>query len=315
MLSILKKYWFLISLAGAAWSGFLVPAAGDFLVRYEVLTVGLIISFLLTGLTLDSHVVVNALGSLKGLTAALVSSLGLYPIAAWLLSSALPYPELVIGCCILATAPATISSGTILTAFARGNVSLSVFICIATHCLAVFTIPITLNLFLGSGTGVDLPVLTILTGLVLKVLVPLSIGQLIKPVLGRYVEKLSPAISVFQSLLILLMILTAVASSADRLNQMAGFLFVVVALVGVLHLLMVLLNYLLARAIKLDYGSLVAFTIHTPQKTLAVSYLVWSGYFGGDYPGAFVPAIVCHLLQMVTGTVVAQYFKANQHRF
>lgn len=284
------------------------------MVRYEVLTTGLVISFLLTGLTLDSHVIVNALGSMRGLTAAVVSSLGLYPIVAWLLSSTLPYPELVVGCSILAVAPATISSGTILTAFARGNVSLSVFICIATHFIAVFTIPLTLNLILGTGTGVNLPVVTILLGLVLKVLVPLSIGQLIKPAVGRYVERFSPAISVFQSFLILLMILTAVASSAERLNQMADFLIIVVSLVAVLHLLMVLLNYLLARLIRLDPESLVAFTIHTPQKTLAVSYLVWSGYFAAEYPGAFVPAIVCHLLQMITGTVVAQYFKANRHR-
>ena len=64
MLSILKKHWFLIALAAAALWGYVFPATGEFLVRYEVLTTGLVISFLLTGLTLDSHVVVNALGSM-----------------------------------------------------------------------------------------------------------------------------------------------------------------------------------------------------------------------------------------------------------
>ena len=298
-------------MAGVVFCGYLWPVAGDFLIRYEVLTFGLILSFLLTGLTLESRVLADGLGSIKGVGAAIVSSLFLYPVIAWLLSSALPYPELVVGCCILATAPSTISSGTILTAYARGNVALSVFICIATHFIGVATIPIMLNLLLRTGVGVELPVLTILSGLVLKVLVPLAIGQVLKPHVGRFVNKYASAISVFQTIIILLMVLTAVASSAERLNQMAGFLVIVALLVAVLHLGMVVLNYLLARAIRLDHGSLVAFTIHAPQKTLAVSFLVWSGSFATEFPGAFVPAILCHLLQMFTGTLIAEYFRAR----
>ena len=308
MLAILKRYWFLLSLGVAVGSGYIWPAAGQFLIRYEVLTVGLVVSFLLTGLTLESRVIVDALGSVKALTAATVSSLVIYPLIAWLLASALPYPELVVGCCILATAPATISSGTILTALARGNVAFSVLICIATHFISVFSIPLLLNLFLGAGVGVELPVIAILSGLVLKVLVPIIIGQLLRPHVGRYTKRFSSAISVFQSLLILFMVMTAVASSADRLNLMAGFLLIVAALVGALHICMILLNYLLARALRLDYETLVAFTIHAPQKTLAVSFLVWSGAFAAQFPGALVPAIVCHLLQMISGTLIAQHF-------
>ena len=310
-MTILKKYWFLISLGLATGCGYQWPGVGEFLIRYEVLTVGLILSFLLTGLTLESRVMVDGMGSIKGLSAAVVSSLFLYPVVAWILSSPLPYPELVVGCCILATAPSTISSGTILTAYAGGNVALSVFICIVTHFVGVFTIPILLNLLLGTGVGVELPVLSILSGLVLKVLVPLAIGQLLRPYVGRYTKKFSAPISFFQSLLILFMVMTAVASSAERLNQMAGFLIIVALLVGVLHLVMVLLNYIQARALKLDHETLVAFTIHTPQKTLAVSFLVWSGSFAAEFPGALVPAILCHLLQMITGTLLAQYFRAG----
>ena len=311
MVKLLLRYWFLFSLAGAVLCGYLWPVAGDFLIRYEVITVWLMLSFLLTGMTLESRVLADGLGSLKGVSAAIVSSLCLFPVIAWLLSLPLPYPELVVGCCILATAPSTMSSGTILTAYARGNVPLSVFICIATHFIGVFTIPIMLTLLLGTGVGVDLPVFAILSGLVLKVLVPLTIGQIMKPHVGRYVSRYSRAVSVFQSLMILCMVLAAVASSAERLNQMAGFLLIVAVLVGILHLCMVLLNYLLARAIRLDYGSLVACTIHAPQKTLAVSFLVWSGSFATEFPGALVPAIWCPLLQMRTGTLIAEYFRAR----
>ena len=57
MLAILKRYWFLLSLGLAVGSGYIWPVAGEFLIRYEVLTVGLVVSFLLTGLTLESRVI------------------------------------------------------------------------------------------------------------------------------------------------------------------------------------------------------------------------------------------------------------------
>jgi sodium/bile acid cotransporter 7 len=311
VLKKIAKQWFLLSLAAATWCGYAWPEAGKFLISHGVLTIGLMLSFLLTGLTLESRVVVNAWRSIRGVTAAVISSLVVYPVAAWIFSSLFLSPELVVGFCILATAPVTISSGTILTAFARGNVSLSVFICLATNFLAVFTIPFVLQMLLGADAGVDLPVFSILGGLALKVLLPLFVGQLIKPAMGPLIGRCMPAISVFQSSLILLMVMTAVAGSADRLDDMAELLVILTAAVAVLHLFMVLFNYVLARVIRLDYRSLVAFTIHAPQKTLAVSYLVWAGYFAADFPGAFVPAIICHLLQMITGTLTAQHFRAR----
>lgn len=165
--------------------------------------------------------------------------------------------EPTVGCCIIAAGPVTISSGTILTAYARGNVSLSVFICIFTHFIAVFSIPMMLGVLLGSGVGVDLPVLTILAGLILKVLVPLSLGQLAKPFAGGMPEKFSGSISVFQSSLILLMVMSAVSSSAERLGEMDSFIMIVLITVAVLHVSMVFFNYLLAKGIRLDQESLV----------------------------------------------------------
>ena len=72
----------LLSLALVVGGGCLWPAAGEFLIRHEVLTVGIILSFLFTGLTLETRVIVDALGSLKALSAALLSSLGIYPLIA-----------------------------------------------------------------------------------------------------------------------------------------------------------------------------------------------------------------------------------------
>ncbi len=72
---------------------------------------------------------------------------------------------------------------------------------------------------------------------------------------------------------------------------------------------MLFLNYAIANLLKFDRPSITAFTIHTSQKTLTVTYIVWAGYFADNYPMAFIPAIVCQLTQMTVGTFVAEYFK------
>ena len=61
--------------------------------------------------------------------------------------------------------------------------------------------------------------------------------------------------------------------------------------------------------IRLDRASTSAFTIHTSQKTLTVSYIVWSGYFAARYPMALIPAIAYHITQSVVDTLIAHRFR------
>jgi sodium/bile acid cotransporter 7 len=76
-----------------------------------------------------------------------------------------------------------------------------------------------------------------------------------------------------------------------------------------LHFFVILANKTTASMIGLDLPSTAAFTIHTSQKTLTISYLVWAGYFATAYPMALIPGIVYHLTQMIMGTFVAQWFR------
>jgi sodium/bile acid cotransporter 7 len=64
----------------------------------------------------------------------------------------------------------------------------------------------------------------------------------------------------------------------------------------------------------LDRPSVTAFTIHTSQKTLTVSYIVWAGYFAAQFPMAMIPAIGYHLTQMIMDSIVAQKFRLAAER-
>lgn len=305
----LHKQWFLIGIAGASLLAYFFPEWGDTLKKYGFFSAGIFLAFFITGLCLETRSILRQVQEIRAPVAAVFSSLFLYPLLAWLLAlPVLPY-EFVIGVCIIGVGPVTVSSGTIMTAIARGNVPLSLFICILTSFLAIFSIPLMLNMLLSVGGTVELPVLRMLGGLVLKVLVPIILGQIVRPFIRRFIQQINHPLSVFQSWVIILIIFRAVSSSADNINQAGTEIISIIIFMVFLHFFMLFLNYGIAHLLRLDRPSITAFTIHTSQKTLTVTYIVWAGYFANDYPMAFIPAIICQLTQMTAGTFVAEFFR------
>jgi sodium/bile acid cotransporter 7 len=310
----LKKYWFFIAIV------LVVPAAFGFrdlhvgLQKFHILTIGIFIAFFFTGLALDTSHLGEQLLQIKAPLAAMVSSLGFIPLLAWQLAGFVLPLEYVIGVCIIATAPVTVVSGTVMTALGRGNIPLSLFICVLGNFLGVFTIPFSLKLLVEAGGDVDLPVINMLSNLVISVLLPIVLGNLARCRLKAFLWRYQRLFSVFQQCIVLLIIFNAVAGSGSNIRAAGATLPFLLAFVIFLHSLILAMNYGISKIIGLDRPSTTAFTIHTSQKTLAVSYLVWSGYFAHHYPLALIPGIVYHLTQMVMDTFVAEKFRKFSER-
>lgn len=317
MLSCLKKYWFFVGLAVVVAIAFSLPAVGAFVKRHNILTVVIFLGFLITGLTLETTRIGEQFKNFRVLAAALASSLIFFPAIAYGLASLVfdAPPDWAIGALIIGAAPATIASGTVMTAIALGNVPLSLFICVLTNLGAILTIPFLLNLFLQFGDApITLPAVQMLTDLTLKVLVPTAIGQLLRPFLKEAIAPYKKAFSVFNQLIVLMIVLNAVASSAGRIIQAGTAMVAVFAFMLGLHILILAMNYGISALVGLDQASTSAFTIHTSQKTLTVSYIVWAGHFAALYPMALIPAIAYHIIQSIMDTLVAHRFRERAMR-
>ena len=312
MLAYLKTYWFFAGIAVVVAIAFIFPSVGIFLKDRGILPAAIFIGFLITGLTLETSRIGEQIKNIRVLAAALTSSLIIVPAIAYFLARQVfpAPPDWAIGVLIIGAAPVTIASGTIMTAIALGNIPLSLFICLLTNLTAILTIPLLLNLFLQFGdTPITLPVVQMLGGLTVKVLVPTVVGQLLRPLLKRAIAPYNKAFSTFNQLIVLMIVLNAVASSTTRITQAGTGIVAIFAFMIVLHMLILALNYGLARMIRLDLASTSAFTIHASQKTLTVSYIVWSGHFAALYPMALIPAIAYHITQSVVDTLVAHHFR------
>lgn len=309
---MIKKYWFFIGIAVMVSIAFTLPDAGRFLRTYKILNIGIFFAFLLTGLMLETDSIIAQLKNVKVLFAALFSSLIFFPVVAYYCGRYFfaGWPDLAIGALIIGVAPVTIASGTVMTAIALGNIPLSLFICVLGNFCSILTIPIMVKLLLQfSDVSIHLPVFQMLMGLTVKVLVPTLIGQLLRPWVKNKLVPFKPAISIFNQCIVLLIILNAVSSSADRILQAGSTLMLVFSFMILLHIFILVTNKVLAGLIRLDVPSAVTFTIHTSQKTLTISYLVWAGYFATQYPMALIPPIAYHLTQMIMDTFIAQWFR------
>jgi solute carrier family 10 (sodium/bile acid cotransporter), member 7 len=311
---MIKKYWFFIGIACVMGIAFTLPEVGRFVRTYRILNMGIFVAFFLTGLSLETSSFFEQLKNIKVLVAALVSSLIFFPVVAYFLGQYIfsGWVDFAIGTLIIGVAPVTVASGTVMTAIALGNVPLSLFICVLGNFFSILTIPIMINLMLQMGdVSIDLPALQMLLGLTLKVLVPILAGQLLRPMLQSKIVPYKKLISIFNQCIVLLIILNAVSSSSHRIIEAGPALFLVFLFMIGLHIFIILVNKSISGLIGLDLPSTAAFTIHTSQKTLTISYLVWAGYFAVEYPMALIPGIAYHLTQMIMDTFVAQWFRVR----
>lgn len=310
--SIWVKNWFFVGIAVMVLAAFYLPGIGAFIKTYKILNIVIFLGFLVTGLTLDTSSILEQLKNVPVLLAALVSSLFLFPAVAYFLARLFfkAPPDIALGVLIIGVAPATVASGTVMTALALGNIPLSLFICVLTNFTSILTIPFILTQLLQfTGASLDLPVASMLLSLVLKVLVPTLIGQILRPFLTTFINPYKKQLSIFNQVIVLMIVLNAMSSAADRiLASDIAIVWIFVFMLG-LHALILAGNFGIARIIRLDLPSTAAFTIHTSQKTLTISYIVWAEHFYHSHPMALIPPIVYHLTQSVVDTWIAHRFR------
>lgn len=308
----LSKYWFFIGIAVVSVIAFNFPVIGLKIKQWNLLKAGIFIAFLITGLQLKTSAIIDEIRNFKAISSAILSSLVLIPAVAYVLGIIFlkDNPAFLAGACIAAVVPATIASGTVLTTIGRGNIPLSLFICVSTNFLSIFTIPVALNLLLQFGHSIDLPVLKMIKSLFMIVVLPTLLGQIFRVKISHAMAPFKNYFSIFSQLIVLLIIFNAVSSSTDRITQLGFKIIFIFMFMILLHGIILLMNFAISRLIRLDRPSTTAFTIHTSQKTLTIAYIVWAGYFSTSFPVAMIPPIIYHLTQMIMDTILAHRFRA-----
>eukprot|EP00242_Pyramimonas_sp_CCMP2087_P003011 CAMPEP_0198228728 /NCGR_PEP_ID=MMETSP1445-20131203/113750_1 /TAXON_ID=36898 /ORGANISM="Pyramimonas sp., Strain CCMP2087" /LENGTH=413 /DNA_ID=CAMNT_0043909147 /DNA_START=295 /DNA_END=1536 /DNA_ORIENTATION=- len=272
--------------------------------------------FFVSGMSLKTQEIKEALRAYPAMIYGFVAILGLTPLVGFLpLEIPFQPKEFRVGLAIFCCVPTTLTSGVTLATQAKANTVLALMLTVGTNLLGIVTVPFMMGLVLN-GADVSLDALDLLFKLGLTIFLPLAVGKVFRDsvaavppfmmankVLMGFVNNGSLAFVVFQ----------VASRSADSITSVpADRIFPVIAAGVCLHGIYFAFNGVvtegLQRAGLISWKERKAVWLLTSQKTLPVSMTILT-YLSeedvGNHGLIAVPMIVGHLSQLFIDAYIA----------
>jgi len=210
-------------------------------------------------------------------------------------------PELAIGVMIIAAAPGGVTSN-ILTAFAKGDVALSVSFTAIISLISVVTVPI---IVINSAEyfGNDVQNISVIAKAILMfmlVTVPLIIGMLLK----RFVPNFEPIARKISIILFVLVLLGAIA--AERENVIKYFAQAGLITLA-LNVVMMIVAYYIAQLLASGPAQKKCITIECGLQNGTLAIFVANEFFGGGVYA--IPAATYSLIMFATSLIFVYLVK------
>lgn len=311
-----KPDWFLTGMVGVtvlAWAFPEPGAAGGWLYPELLTKAGVALIFFLHGLTLASSAL--RAGALNWRLHAVVQggTYVLFPVLGLGLGAMLGgriAPDLSLGIFFLCALPSTVSSSIAMTAVARGNVGGAVFNATLSNLIGILVTPLWVA-FVLQATGQSQPLGPVVMNLVRWLLLPLAMGQALRPWIGAWAARNKSRTGIVDRLIILLLIYTAFCDSFKRgiwAGQGAGQLLLVAAICAGLFAVVIAVTGRVAGALRFAREDAIAAMFCGSQKTLAAGVPMAKLIFGA-HPGMgliLLPIMLYHSLQLMVSGILAQ---------
>jgi sodium/bile acid cotransporter 7 len=312
---VLARNWFLLGVAGVITLAFLFPRAGAVLnPASRTSTLAVVLLFFLSGLNLPSESI--RLSARRVRLHLYIQGFIFIVAPVYFVLSSFPFREtldgrLIVGIYALACLPTTVTSCTVFTQLAGGNAALSMLNASLSNTVGIVLSPLLLSLLLREA-GQALPmqeVARILASLLLKMLLPVSCGQLLRRLFTRRAAGWRARISLASNVLILLIIFFAFSRSAGSplFREHLLTLVPVFAYLAGSYLFLVWLAYAGARLFAFEPENAIAVLFAAPQKTLAVGIPLITTYFAAapEFLGlALLPILFYHPWQLLVSSLL-----------
>ena len=305
-----KRYWFLAALLCLIPVGLWAPGPGLYIKEQGHIIpvfVGLMLG--LSGFSMDTSSLVRQAFNWRASVPVLASTFVLAPAAAYGLALWLRPegdPHFLPAIMIMAAQAGTLASALALTMMAGGNRELALVVTVLSNSLTVLLTPFILERAVG-GT-VQFNTSAMVLRMFLIVLLPILIGQLLRPKLWERTESVRPALKVAPQLIILLLVYAGFASGADKLRQGGELLLRFLAACVALHVILLGVMAVMSGLLKLSWPDRTAVVLCGSQKTLPNGIYIWSHFFPANPYGA-VPLLLYHLFQLIVDTLLVSRFE------
>ncbi len=275
-------------------------------------TFGVAIIFFLYGLSLPTRRLLESATRWELHLVVQLSTFVLFPLvvilAAPLLGRTLP-EAVVVGFVFLAALPSTVSSSVAMTSLAGGNVPVAIFNASVSSLIGVFVTPLIMAWYLNA-TGGGLALGDVIVKLILLVILPLAVGQALRPLLIAQVERHKTLVRLADRALILAIVYNAFCDSMiGGVWSGKSPLLLVEMVTGTLVLFAVvyLLVRLVCRLLGFDEPDTVAVLFCASKKSLATGLPMARVMFGASPQLSLIiaPIMIYHFAQLVIIGIIA----------
>ncbi|WP_087016287.1 bile acid:sodium symporter family protein [Thaumasiovibrio subtropicus] len=323
-ISVIKKEWFLVGMVVAILLAMVIPNVGKsagFLHLDVVTSAGIALIFFLHGLGLSPSAIKAGVSNWRLHLFVQTATFIAYPLL-WVVFGdglhLLMPSALAFGFCYLFVLPSTISSSVAMTSIAKGNVPGAIFNASLSSVLGVFITPFLIQVFMGLE-GVEMDLMATIVSISTLLLLPMVIGQLLRPVLIHFIERHKTVVNKVDKVVILLIVFNAFSDSvAEGIWQ--GFsptaLFIAVALSFII--LLVAAHGITWSASKCGFSreDEIAAVFCGTKKTLAAGVPMAKVIFGADPNlGMFLlPIMFYHPIQIFYCALLANRYASQAEK-
>ncbi|CAM4142885.1 bile acid:sodium symporter family protein [Acinetobacter pragensis] len=294
----------------------IIPVSGQAAEIFGVITTAAIaVLFFLHGAKLSREAVLEGLMHWKLHALVFAFTFALFPILG-LMAKPLLVPmlgqELYWGFLFMCFLPSTVQSSIAFTSVAQGNVAGAVCSASFSNIVGMFITPVLVSFFIlgESEHGFD-PTASIIQ-ITLLLLVPFVLGQILRPYVFSYMQKMPKIVKVFDQGSILMVVYGAFSSAvvAGLWQQVSGMtLFLLILSCSVFLTVIMLLALYVPRWMGFNRADQKAIFFCGSKKTLASGVPMAQILFIGQPLGMIVlPIMIFHQIQLMVCGVIANYW-------
>ena len=270
-----------------------------------ILAISLVIIMFGMGLSLVKNDFIRLFQNPKAIIVGLINQIILLPIIAYTLISIFNVEsDIAIGVMILAACPGGPTSN-LITNLAKGDNGLSISLTTANSLITIFTIPFVidyaLNHFLDTDKMVEIYKSQTLIQIFIVVIIPVSIGMLIKRAKPNFAEKMNRPVKIASGAILFLVIIGLVLKKKEYLIpylQQAGFITLA------LNVSTILVGLLTAKIVRLNLAQSITISIESGIQNGTMAIAIASGILMNDNY-AIAPAVYSLIMFFTAGVIIA----------
>ncbi len=317
MTSLLKREWYTIAIFGMVVIAWFLPISGEPAHAFSIATKAAVtLLFFLHGARLSRDVVLAGVIHWRLHLFVLATTFVVFPILG-LIVIALPglaSSAIGTGILFLCVLPSTVQSSIAFTSIAGGNVPAAICSASASNILGMFLTPLLVGLLFHTqgGNGISLDAIE---SILLQLLAPFVLGQLVQPVIGKWLGRHKILTQTVDRGSILMVVYAAFSEAT--INGLwhtlsIGDISAIVAIDIVLLAAVLLFTYFVSGWLKFSREDRITITFCGSKKSLASGAPMASVIFAGQNISLIVlPLMLFHQIQLMACAVLARRFASS----